>query len=371
MKHLELIELLYKHRELIDSAFKGEALENLPTELTDDAAIFQKVAKKYELSDTYTQFANSILKRVDANYTFGDYNEEIKLLVRLKSDYIETKERLLLLRIKQLVKTLYKKIEQRDILINARINDIVNDNDLTIEQIIKDATDIDRRVTELIDAHSQNLKFLGKELRGLDEELDDTLIDIGLDMLTFTDNIYVYNARLSDFILRTQRRKKQNKKLSSLTNKILKEQDSELRSLILSHTQLYHHTLREKKSTSVKYLPSPIELSKTSFLNALEDLLKIKKVQRKTEARKPYEVAKTVELKVIKIEIIKKDLLQDKPNDIYCYILKHQEIQKFKDDQLDTSYAFKTYLTIMQESRENIIFEDDFNKNHIRIAKWI
>ena len=143
MKHIELIELLYKHRHLIDDAFKGENVSDLPSELVDDAAVFQKVAKRFELSDSYVQFANAMLKRVDANYTFGDYNEEIKLLIQQKGDYLDTGDKNILSRMKELVRTLYKKIEQRDILINARINDIVNDNDLSIDLIIKDAIKVD------------------------------------------------------------------------------------------------------------------------------------------------------------------------------------------------------------------------------------
>ena len=269
MRHIELIELIYKHRHLIDEAYKGEQVESLPSELIDDASIFQKVAKQYELSDSYVQFANAMLKRVDANYTFGDYNEEIKLLMKQKSDYLESKEKAILIRIKELVRTLYKKIEHRDILINARINDIVNDNELSIELIIKDAKDVDERITELIQAHIENLKILGKELRGLDVELDDMLIDIGLDMLPFTDNIHAYNKRLSDFILRTEKRKQQNINLSSLCNKILKEQDNELKSLLLSNYQLYHHTLKERKTGNVKSLPNSIELKKSSFMDML------------------------------------------------------------------------------------------------------
>ncbi len=371
MKHIELIELLYKNRELIDGAFRGDKIESLPNELIDDAAIFQKVAKQYELSDTYVQFANAILKRIDANYTFGDYNEEIKLLVRHKSDYLETNDKELLQRIKGLVSTLYKKIEQRDVLINARINDIVNDNDLSIELIIKDAIDVDNRVSELIDAHSENLKILSKELRGLDGELDDMLVDIGIDMLPFTENIHTYNKRLSDFILRTEKRKVQNKKLSSLSNKIIKEQDETLKSLLLSHSQVYHHTLKDRKSANVKHLPSPIELHKSSFIDALSKVLLIKKVQRKTHTTKPYETSKSVELKSIKLEKIQKDIFKDKPKDIYSYILEHQEIKKFAEDNLSDTYAFKTYLSIVQNNRENIVLDKKFNNSNIKVAKWI
>lgn len=89
--------------------------------------------------------------------------------------------------------------------------DIVNDNDLSIELIIKDALEIDMRITELIKAHNDNLKIFGSELRGIDDELDDLLVNICLDLLHLGDNIHLYNNKLSDFILRTEKRKRENK----------------------------------------------------------------------------------------------------------------------------------------------------------------
>ena len=372
MRHLELIELIYKHRELIDEIYNGENVQDIPSELVRDVGIFQKVSKKYELSDSYTQFANAMLKRVDANFTYGDYNEEIKLLIKQKVDYLETQDKTILLRIKELAKTLYKKIEQRDILINIRINDIVNDNQLSIERTIKDAKDVDLRISELIDANVENLRVLGNELRGIDDELDELLIDIGLDMLPFIDNIHIYNKRLSDFILRTEKRKLQNSKLASLANKILRESDQEFRALLLSNHQMYNHTLKERKSGNIKHVPNAIELQKSSFLDALRDTFRLKKVQRKAKVNKPYGSSEPIALKAIRLERIEEDIKKDKPQDIYKYILFHPEIEKFKEEELDKSYAFKTYLTVIQDYRDNVVLtEEEFNSDKIKVAKWI
>lgn len=371
MKHIELIELLYKHRYIIDQAFRGEEPHDIPSDLIDEVAVFQKVAKRYELSDSYVQFASAMLKRVDANYTFGDYNEEIKLLMRQKSDYLEIRDKTLLVRIKELIRTLYKKIEQRDVLINARINDIVNDNDLSIELIIKDANGVDERIADLINAHSENLKILGSELRGLDEELDEMLVDICIDLLPLAESIHSYNKRLSDFILRTEKRKEQNRKLMSLSTKIFKETDVELRSLILSHPELYHHTIKEHKGESVKTLPGPLDFKNPSFLELLIKTLKIDKTPRLAQVQKPYILAVSVELKVVKFDTLLDDIANIKPNDLFAYILHHDEITKFNDEGEQMLHAFKAYLTIMQNSREHIGLEPTYNTWNIRVAKWI
>ena len=81
MKHSDLITLIYKHRDLIDRAFNGELIENIPKELLKEIPIFQEVAKRYELNDSYIQFANTMLKRVDANYkqlTWREVQEALK-----------------------------------------------------------------------------------------------------------------------------------------------------------------------------------------------------------------------------------------------------------------------------------------------------
>lgn len=370
MKHSELIQLLYKHRNLIDRAYNGELIEDLPNELVKEVPIFQQVAKKYELSDSYMQFANTMLKRVDANYRFGDYNDEIKLLIEQKEIYQSTKDRVVLDRMKGLVRTLYKKIEQRDILINARINDIVNDNDASIELIIKDAKDIDARISELIVAHSDNLNVLGKQLRGIDDELDEILIDIGLDLIPLTENIHLYNDKLSDFILRTEKRKRENKQLMSIANKIVKEQDNELKSMLLSSHELYHHTLKEKKSSFVKHHPTLFELKKDSFLDLLSKALELERVEKKTIVDKPYKKSEETVLKAVNINKIEDDMLKDKPENLYEYILSHNEIKKFQEEKQDRIFAFKVYLTIVQNYRDNIHLESDY-KNSIKVAKWI
>ena len=370
MKHSDLITLIYKHRDLIDRAFNGELIEDIPKELLKEIPIFQEVAKRYELNDSYIQFANTMLKRVDANYRFGDYNDEIKLLIEQKELYQETKDKIILNRMKSLVRTLYKKIEQRDILINARINDIVNDNDLSIELIIKDALEIDARITELIAAHNDNLKIFSSQLRGLDDELDKILVDIGLDLIPLAENIHLYNDKLSDFILRTEKRKRENKQLMAIANKIIREQDFELKSLLLSNHQIYHHTLKEQKTGNIKYLPSSFELKKESFLELLSKALEIQRVDKNAKVSKPYIKSQEILFKAVNIKNIENDILKDKPNNIYEYILSHNEIQKFKAENQEKIFAFKTYLTIIQNYRENITLES-FYENNIKVAKWI
>ena len=80
--------------------------------------------------------------------------------------------------------------------------------------------------------------------------------------------------------------------------------------------------------------------------------------------------AQEILFKVVNIKNIENDILKDKPNNIYEYILSHNEIQKFKSENQEKIFAFKTYLTIIQNYRENITLES-FYENNIKVAKWI
>jgi|GEM_PF-1957290 len=372
MRHIQLIEMIYKNKEIIDRAFRGDSIKNPPKELIEDVAIFQKVAKEYELNDSYIEFANIMLKRISANYTFGDYDEEIKLLVRLKEDYLQGKSEKILNRMTELVKTLYKKVEIRDIAINAKVNDIVLDTESVLEIVLKEAEDVAKRIDELMVANGSNQKVLELELRGLDENFDELLTNISIDLYILSENIYGYHQRLSEFILQTEKTKRQNKKIASLSNKILKEDDRELEMLLISRPERYYHTIEYSKKGFIKHILAKEETNKKEFINNLSSQIKITPPKRKApKDDKPYLQEEAGELKGIDIKKIKKNIIDEKPEDIFLFILKHKEIEKFKEDNLDSIMAFKTFMTIAQEGRENIIMSERYNNHKIKEIKWI
>ena len=156
----------------------------------------------------------------------------------------------------------------------------------------------------------------------------------------------------------------------AIANKIIREQDFELKSLLLSNHQIYHHTLKEQKTGNIKYFPSSFELKKESFLELLSKALEIQRVDKNAKVSKPYIKSQEILFKAVNIKNIENDILKDKPNNIYEYILSHNEIQKFKAENQEKIFAFKTYLTIIQNYRENITLES-FYENNIKVAKWI
>lgn len=368
MTHIKLLGVICKHRSVIDDAYNNSVVNDIPVELIE-SGIFRKIGKRYELSDSYTQFANTMLKRIDANYIFGDYAEEQKLLSECKKDYLEKGDKEYLRRIIPLIKKLYMRLSDRDSAINIKVTNIISDNDLSIDVVIKDAEDIDSRIEELVKANVKIHKLLSSELRGLSDEIDELLTEIGIDMYFYAENIHSYTKRLNDFILRTRKRKEQNNKLKSLLNKIFNEKDEELKAILISNSQNYHHTIKNGKKNTA-YLPRNTYFRKENFINALRNSLEIKAIENNTAKNIVYKKSEPVIVISVNYERLFKDMKKNAPEDIFSFVSKHEEILKYEEKEQILSQAFKAYITIVLENRDNIILSKNYN-NNVRIAKWI
>lgn len=370
MTHINLLEAICKYKDTIDKAYIEGEVFDIPAELIQ-CGIFRKIGKEYKLADSYIQFANTMLKRADIDITFGNYIEEQKKLKELKDKYQESKNPEYLERIKRLSGKLYERLSDRDIGINARVNDIISDSKLDIETIIKDAEDIDNRIAELIEENVNIRVLFSEHLMSIDDgELKNLLVDIGLDTEGLNKNIHAYIQRLDDFILRTKKRKEQNDKLASIANKIMNEKDEDLVSILLSSASTLHHTIRDGKK-SIKFIPKEFHINNGNFIDTLNDLLTIEKVSKKAPKENCYKKEKPIKQKSINIEKLLEDICISKPADIYLYISKHKEIAQFDTSEDIEMFSFQVYLTIVLENGKNIKLSNKFNKKNIRIARWM
>jgi len=370
MTHIELLEIICKHKNTIDKAYIESEILDIPKELIH-CGIFRKIGKEYKLADTYIQFANIMLKRADIDATFGNYIEEQKKLIKLKNEYLKSGEPQYLNRIKTLVGKLYERLSDRDIGINAKVNNIISDNKLSIEAVIKEAEDVDKRIAELIDENINIRTLLNEELMSIDNrELKDLLVDIGIEMEILNNNIHAYIQRLSDFILRTKKRKEQNNKLASIANKIMIQKDEDLTYLLISNAENHHHTIRDAKR-SIKFIPKESHIDKDNFIEAINNVLTLEKASRKAPIENNYEIGKPIEQKAININKLLKDIKKVKPDDIFTYISSHSELTQFNTDKDIKMFSFQAYITIILENSNNVELTELFNENNIRIAKWI
>lgn len=370
MTHIKLLEIISKYKETINRAYLEDEIFDLPSELIH-CGIFRKIGKEYKLADTYIQFANTMLKRVDIDVTFGDYAEEQKKLIELKAQYTENQDLTYLSRIKSLVGKLYERLSDRDISINAKVSDIISDNKQSIESVIKEAEDVDKRIAELIKENIKIRILLNEELMSINNhELKELLVDIGIEMEILNGNIHTYFQRLSDFILRTKKRKEQNSRLASISNKIINEKTEELVSLLVSNAKYFHHTIRDEKRY-IKFLPKESHINKDNFIEVLNNLMVIEKHDKKAPKSNDYKAEEPIEQNSINIEKILEDIKESKPEDIYNFISEHNELVQFGTKSSIQMFSFQIYLTVVLENSNNINITEQFNEDNIRVAKWI
>ena len=90
MTHLELVQLLYKHKDTINEAYINKSVDLVCEELVD-STLFLKVASSYRLNSNYTTFVNSILDRVDYGMVFESTKMNLQTLCDIKTDLSKLK----------------------------------------------------------------------------------------------------------------------------------------------------------------------------------------------------------------------------------------------------------------------------------------
>ncbi len=132
MKHIELIELIYKNRDVIDSVYRGEKIFTI-NRVLEDTTLFIKFGEEYKLNRNYINFINSILQRVDYDIIFGNYENEYKELVKSRDRFIKTKKDFYKISILRLIEDLYYKFSNRDREIRLLLLQLENDKVLDID----------------------------------------------------------------------------------------------------------------------------------------------------------------------------------------------------------------------------------------------
>jgi hypothetical protein len=370
MTHIELISLMNRHKKVIDQAYKGEIPSGIDTALFE-AEIFNKIGDRVVLNEAYIQFINTMLKRVEYGVIFGKYAEELQQLVTYKKKYFETKEKTYLNRIRKGIEDVYLKFKRRDSDISVLISRIVHENALSLEVILDDAEHILLQMQELSNASTQTYDIFSKEIVGLSKEIDDLIIDVKIDIQRYSDNLHKYIHRLNGFILRTKQRKEQNNKIAALAQKIMADDASELEALLRSDHEALHHTFGNTKRHKIKTVPSQRDIEQDRFSAILRQIFTLephKAIQAPQTIYKKQEMEDKV---VLNYQKLIDDIRRDMPEDLFAFILNHDEIEKFDAVQIKRSEAFKAFLMTVSEHREHTKIDDGFGSHHIRRVAWI
>ena len=370
MTHIELISLMNRHKKVIDQAYKGEISSGIDTALFE-AEIFNKIGDRVVLNEAYIQFINTMLKRVEYGVIFGKYAEELQQLVTYKKRFLETSDKTYLNRIRKGIEDVFLKFKRRDSDISVLISRIVHENALSLEVILDDAEHILLQMQELSNASTQTYDIFSKEIVGLSKEIDDLIIDVKIDIQRYSDNLHKYIHRLNGFILRTKQRKEQNNKIAALAQKIMADDASELEALLRSDHEALHHTFGNTKRHKIKTVPSPRDIEQDRFSAILREIFTLephKAIQAPQTIYKKQEVEDKV---VLNYQKLIDDIQRDMPEDLFEFILNHDEIEKFDAVQIKRSEAFKAFLMTVSEHREHTKIYDGFGSHHIRRVAWI
>jgi len=363
MRHIELIELIYKNREIIDRAYRGDKIFSLNRSI-EDLTLFIKVGDEYRLNRNYINFVNSILQRVDYDIIFSNYEEEYKELIKNRNRFLKTKKDIYKKSILKFIEDLYYKFSNRDREITLLLLKLENDRSLDIDILIEKSYDILEKINEFIDANQKIRRAFRVELRGIDFEIDRLLEAISINIFEFIDNIDGYISRLNSFVLQTKRKREVNRKIIQLSNLILEEKSNSLDEYLFLHSsELYHSLLRSQKNRVFVY-PDERNINKISKeIKIVLENINIKRPKRD----KPIKKQKQEILNLIDIDKIIEDLRRDGSRDIFISILKHSQLDRFQEERL-IEEAFKIFLQLTRE--KNIKFIREFNQYGVRIARW-
>lgn len=368
MKHIDLIKLMYDYREIIDKAYKDGYVESVDERLAS-SALFIKVGDKYKLNKNYINFTDSILQRVDYNIIFGDYEKEYNELVKNRDRYLQSSNEHYKKAIIALIEDLYLKFHKRDTEIQTLLIRLENDTSLDIDLLIEKANDILEKIDQLIVANERIGYYFRKELRNIDDEIDSLLQSISINILVFIENIDDYIKELNRFIIQTQKRRLQNKKMIELSNLIVDENVSLLDEYLSLNTPSFYHTINKSQRNKIHVFAADKDINRISkeLKKILEDINLKKPVKDSTIKKQENQ-----KIDLVNVSSIVNDLKEKKSDDIYMFIKSHDELVSYYTGQELKEESFKVFLQVTMY--KNAVFDtknQNFNDDNIRVAKWV
>jgi hypothetical protein len=370
MTHIELIEFIYTHRQVLDDIYKNK--KTTVSEALEASRLVTKIGGKVELSESYRKFIDISLNRIDYAVTFNTYHSELKEILVQKSRYLHEKKEYYLLEILSLLKAIFLKLHKRDQEIRTLLIKIENETSLDLDLLIEKAMDILEKIKEINQANREIQKVFYDELYDLHPKTKNFIDDISFSMLKFIENISTSLENLEYFIARTKKLRQQNRKLHQLSVEILEERDQELDRLLTLNPKENYLTLYRSQKNAIKSFPDNSESSRV--IQKLR--VSMSQFQVKKEP-KQFRIApqKEERLNLVNIVAIENELREKGSDDIFNFIYEHQELKRFiEESKTEISLkeeSFKIYLQFIIPQNPKIKLTNHYNTHNIRIAQWI
>ncbi len=369
MTHIELIEFIHSNREVLDDIYKGK--RSSISEALESSRLITRVGENIELSESYRNFIDTTLNRIEYTVIFNTYHAELQELRIQKSRYLNEKKEYYLIEILSLLKTIFLKLDKRNQEIRVLLIKIEHETSLDLDLLIEKAMDILEKIKEINQANHKVQEVFYKEIYELHPKTKTFIDDVSFSMLTFIENISKSLDNLEYFIARTKKLRRQNRKLHQLATEILEEKDQELESLLSLNPKENYLTLYRSQKNTIRSFPDGSESAK--IIRKLRRHLSEVKVEKEP---KQFSISPQKEEKInlVNINAIENELTKRGSDDIFNFIYEHKEVKKFMENSTKElslkEESFKIYLQFIIPKNRKITLTNNYNDHDIRIAQW-
>ncbi|MEO1927560.1 MAG: hypothetical protein ABGX26_02610 [Nautiliaceae bacterium] len=347
MKHIELLNLLCRHRKILDEAYKQKKLLSVPHELVE-IGLFSKVGGYYYLNEIYFTFVDTLLARADFSYIAEDFEKEVKKLIELKEEYKLNKSTFLRDLIYKLLNKIYQGMKNRDKRLLGLVEKLENDEISELEFLIKEAKNILKDVEEIMQKNETIVGVFESFMQF--DDFKDFIKDIMLDIIHLNQNIDSYLKRLREFISQTEKKRRFNQKLYKIAHMILNE-DSKIDNFLITKKFVFKQ--------KIEYIPDSAYVDYERVKNIVGKFTKEKKIKHSHVKRDLKEVIALIDLKGL-IKYVKGS------DDLFRSIIEY--VGKVDKELLNESV--RVFVYILNQYDKEVVYTKDYNEYNVRVVKW-
>jgi hypothetical protein len=344
---MELLNLLCRHRKIIDEAYKRKKLLSVPMELVE-IGLFNKIGGFYYLNDIYFSFVDTLLARADFSYIAEDFDKELKKLVELKEEYKINKTLVIKELVFKLLNKVYQGMKNRDKRILGLIEKLENDEVSELEFLIKEGKGILKDVEEIMVKNEQIVGVFGDfmEFRDFREFIKDVMIDV----IRLNQNVDGYLKRLREFISQTERKRRFNQKLFKIAHMIINEEDK-IDDFLISK--------RFVVKRKFEYVPDGAYVDYERVEKIIGKFTKEKKIKKSRVKRDLLEVINLIDLKGLIKSV-------EGSEDVFKSIIDY--VGKIDKELLNENV--RVFVYILNHFDKNLEYKKEYNEFNVRVVKW-
>jgi len=347
MKHIELLNLLCRHRKLLDEAYKNRKLLSIPPELAE-IGLFNKVGGYYYLNEIYYTFVDTLLARADFSYIAEDFEKELKKLIELKEEYKHNKTSYLRDLIFKLLNTIYQGMKNRDKRLLGLVEKLENDEVSELEFLIKEAKNILADVEEIMQKNESIVSVFEEVMKFPD--FREFIKDVLLEVIYLNENVDSYLKRLREFISQTERKRVFNQKLNKIAHMIINE-DAKIDNFLITKKFVFKR--------KIEYVPDSAYVNYDKVKEIVGKFTKERKIKHSHIKRDLQEVIALIDLKGL-LHYVKGS------EDLFKSIIEY--VGKIDRELLNESV--RVFVYILNHYDKEVVYTKDYNEFNVRVVKW-